>query len=160
MQNLYLTCGEHFTPAFLHIFVKFIEKEPSTKFYGILIIFKKVMKFRSWAEFDVSDVIPTNIHNMRFSAVYNILRQELLWFKSPENAFFVFFLVLFLCLHSWYMLESLIYDGQKWQAVRRFTSITQLEKLLTKYHIFHRLIQKLRGSEQKYGLRTLVLGIT
>ena len=41
MQNLYLTCSEHFTLAFLHIFVKFMEKEPSTKFYGILIIFQK-----------------------------------------------------------------------------------------------------------------------
>ena len=106
MQNLYLTCGEHFTPAFLHIFVKFIEKEPSTKFYGILIIFKKVMKFRSWAEFDVSDVIPTNIHNMRFSAVYNILRQELLWFKSPENAFFVF------CFGSFFVFTFVVYVGK------------------------------------------------
>ena len=58
------------------------------------------------------------------------------------------------------MLENLIYDEQKCQVVRRFTVVTQLEKLESKYHIFHSLIQKLRGSEQKYDLRTLALGIT
>ena len=73
------------------------------------------MKFRSLAEFDVSDVIPTNVHNMRFSAVYNILRQELIWFRSSENTFFCFSWFFFcVCpLDSWYMLENLIYDEQK-----------------------------------------------
>ena len=143
-------------------FFKFTEKETFTKFCGVLIMFQEVMKFRSWVELDVSDVIPTNVHNMHFSAVSNILRQELIWFRSSENTFFCFSWFFFcVCpLHSWYMLENLIYDEQKWQVVRRFTAVTQLEKLMTKYHIFHSLIQKLRGSEQKYGLRTLVLGIT
>ena len=90
------------------------------------------------------------------------MRQELIWFRSSENTFFscswFFFCV---CpLRSWYILENLIYDEQKWRIVRRFIAVTQLEKLLTKYHIFHFLIQKLRGSKQKYGLRTLALGIT
>ena len=73
------------------------------------------MKFRSLAEFDVSDVIPTNVHNMRFSAVYNILRQELIWFRSSENTFFCFCWFFFcVCpLHTWYMFENLIYDEQK-----------------------------------------------
>ena len=67
------------------------------------------MKFRSLAEFDVSDVIPTNVHNMRFSAVYNILRQELIWFRSSENTFFCFSFFFFcVCpLDSWYMLEAI-----------------------------------------------------
>ena len=69
MQDLYLTWGDHFTPAFWHILVKFMEEEPSTKFYGVLITFQKVMKFRSWVELDISDVIRMNVHNMRFSAV-------------------------------------------------------------------------------------------
>ena len=105
-----------------------MEKEPSTKFYGIL-------KFWSWA---VSDIIPTNVHNMLFSAVYTILRQELIWFRSPENTFFCFswffFCVCF--LHSWYMLGNLIYDEQKSQVVRRFTAVTQLEKTPDKISYF------------------------
>ena len=98
MQDLYLTWAEHFTPAFLDIFVKFMEKEPSTKFYGVLITFQKGMKFQSWVELDVSDAIPTNAHNMRFSAVYNVLRQDLIWFRSSENTFFSCSWIFFLCL--------------------------------------------------------------
>ena len=162
MQKLYLTWGGHFTSAFLHIFVKFMEKELSAKFYGVLIIFQKLMKFRSWVELEFSDVIPANVHNMRFSAAYNALGQELVSFRSSENTYFCCsWLLLCVCpVRSWYMLENLIYDEQKWQVVKRFTTVTQLEKLLTKYHIFHSLTQKIRGSEQKYGLRTLLLGIT
>ena len=66
MQNLYRTWGQHFAPAFLHIFVEFMEKQPSTKFYGVLIIFQEVMKFQSWVELEVNDVIPTNVHNIGF----------------------------------------------------------------------------------------------
>ena len=98
IQNLYRTWGQHFAPAFLYIFVKFTEKETSTKFCGVLIMFQEVMKLRSWIELDVSDGIPTNVHNMCFSAVSNILRQERIWFRSSENTFFLFFLVLFSCL--------------------------------------------------------------
>ena len=83
---------------FCIFFFKLTEKETSTKFCGVLMMFQEVMKFRSWVELDVSDVIPTNVHNMRFSAVSNILRQEIIWFRSSENTFFWFFLVLFLCL--------------------------------------------------------------
>ena len=89
MQNLCLTWGKHFTPDFLHVFVKFMERKASTKFYGVLIIFQKVMKFRSWVQLHVSDFIPTNVHNMHFSAVYIVLREELIWFRSSENTFFV-----------------------------------------------------------------------
>ena len=38
--------GQKFTPVFLHIFVKFIKIEPSTKFYDVLNIYLKVMKLR------------------------------------------------------------------------------------------------------------------
>ena len=160
MQNLYLTWGEHFTPAFLHVFVTFMEKEPSTKFYGALIIFQEATKFQSWRGLDVSDVIPTNVDNMGFSAVCNVLRQERIWFMSSEKTFSCDFFLCLCPLRSWYMLQNLIYTEQKCQVVRWFTVVTQLEKLQTKYHVLHSLIQKRRGSEQKYGLRTLVLGIT
>ena len=84
------------------------------------------------------------------------------WDKSlfglgVQKILFFCFSWFFFCvcpLHSWYMLENLIYDEQKWQVVRRFTAVTKLEKLLTKYHIFHSLIQEFRGSKQKYDLST------
>ena len=98
MQKLYLTWGGHFTSVFLHIFVNFKEKEPSAKFYGVLIIFQKLMKFRSWVELEFSDVIPTNVHNMRFSAAYNALGQELVSFRSSENTYFCRSWFLLLCL--------------------------------------------------------------
>ena len=63
-------------------------------------------------------------------------------------------------LHFLYILETLIYNDQKYQVGRRFTAVTQLEALLAKYHIFNSVIQKLNGSKQKYFLRTLILGIT
>ena len=70
------------------------------------------MKFRSLAEFDVSDVIPTNVHNMRFSAVYNILRQELFGLGVQKKLFV--FLGVFLCLSFTF----LVYVGKfnLWQA--------------------------------------------
>ena len=34
------TLGQNFTPVFFHIFVDSIEKEPSTKFLGVLFIFR------------------------------------------------------------------------------------------------------------------------
>ena len=110
MQNLYLTWGKHFTPDFLHVFVKFMERKASAKFYGVLIIFQKVMKFRSWVQLHVSDFIPTNVHNMHFSAVYNVSREELIWFRSSENTFFCCSWFFFCVCHlrSWYMLENLI----------------------------------------------------
>ena len=50
-----------------------MEKEPSIKFYGVLIISQEVIKSRSLEGLDVSDVIATNVHNMRFSAVHSVL---------------------------------------------------------------------------------------
>ena len=36
---------KHFTPVFLHIFVKFMEKELSTKFYGVFNHFLQTCEF-------------------------------------------------------------------------------------------------------------------
>ena len=108
MQKLNLTWGGHFTSVFLHIFVKFMEKEPSAKFYGVLIIFQKLMKFRSWVELEFSDVIPANAHNMRFSATYNALGQELVSFRSSENTYFCCSWFLLLCLSCTF----LVYVGK------------------------------------------------
>ena len=79
-----------------------MEKEPSTRFHGVLIIFQEVMKLRSLEGLNVSDVMPANVHNMRFSAVHNVLEQELIWFGSLEKSL-MFFLVpfLFLCHLRW-----------------------------------------------------------
>ena len=51
----------NFTCFFFHICVTVMEKEPSTTFCDILIIFHKVMKFKTF-EFDESDIIPANLH--------------------------------------------------------------------------------------------------
>ena len=76
----------------------------STKFCDALIIFQEVTKLRSLERLDVSDVIPANVHNMRFLAVHNVLQQELIWFGSLEKRL-LFFLVpfLFLCHLRWKM---------------------------------------------------------
>ena len=116
------------------------------------------MKLRSLEQLNVSDVIPANFHNMRFAAVHDIFATKvyLVWEFRKR---FIAFLGSFFVFVS-FTLETVTYDQQKCQVVRRFTAVTQLERLLAKHHNFNSLIQKLRGSEQKYGLRTLVLGIT
>ena len=66
-------------PFLGHIFVKFIEKEPSTKFCVVLISFKEVMKLQSF-EFDASDVIPANALNILptfFHIFVNFMENEL-----------------------------------------------------------------------------------
>ena len=72
----------------MHIFVKFMKNERSTKFYSI---FQEVMKLRSLEGFDVSGVILGNAHIMSFSVVYNVLEQELIWFGNLENTLRFFF---------------------------------------------------------------------
>ena len=49
--------SQNLTPVFLHIFDKFLEKEP-TKFYDILNIFLEIMNLQSLERLDVRDVIP------------------------------------------------------------------------------------------------------
>ena len=93
-----------------------MEKEPSTKFYGVLIIFQEVMKLRTVEGIDVSDVIPANVHNMCFSAVHNIFGRKtyLVW---EFRKMFTVFLGSFYVFVS-FTLETVIYDEQKWQVVR------------------------------------------
>ena len=70
-------CGQNFTPVF-YIFVDFIEKEPSTKICGVLIIFHEVIQS---FEFDVSDVISVNLHNFTPTFLHifvNFMDRELL----------------------------------------------------------------------------------
>ena len=55
--------GQNLTHVFLACFWKVYGEEPSTKFWRVLTIFHEVMKVRSF-EFDVSDVIPTNVYNI------------------------------------------------------------------------------------------------
>ena len=90
---------------FLHIFIEFIENEPSTKFMGFWS-FLRSYKVRSLEGLDVSDVIPANVHNMHFSAdvhnmhfstVHDVLEQELVWFGRFEQNL-LFFLAPFLLL--------------------------------------------------------------
>ena len=52
-----------FNPFFFNISVDFPEKESATKFSGVLILFHEISTFQSF-EFDVSDVIPTKVHNI------------------------------------------------------------------------------------------------
>ena len=115
------------------------------------------MKLRSIEGLDVSDVISVNVHKMRFSVVYNVFETKTYFVWEFRKKFTVFLGSFFFVSFA---LETVIYDEQKCQVVRRFTAVTELERLLAKYHIFNSLIQKLRGSEQKYGLRKLVPGIT
>ena len=136
-----------------------MEKGPSTKFCGILIIFQQVMKLLCLERLNVSDVLPANVHNMHYSVVHNVLEQKLIWFGSLEKGL-LFFLVPFVFLCHLHWVGTLVYDEQKFQVVRQFTVVTKLERLLAKYNIFNSLILKLKGSEHKYGLRTLVLGTT
>ena len=97
-----MTWGDHFTPAFWHILVKFMEEEPSTKFYGVLITFQKVMKFRSWVELDISDVIRMNVHNMRFQlfkmywdkSLFGLGVQKILFLVVLGSFFVLFFMFL------------------------------------------------------------------
>ena len=75
-----------------------MEKESSIKLYDVLIILQEVMKLRSLEGLNVSDAIPTNVHNMRFSAVHNVLEQELIWFGNLEKSLLFFWVpFLFLC---------------------------------------------------------------
>ena len=86
---------QNFSPAFfLHIVVKFIEKELYNVF---LISFRhKVTKFK---KIKLTDVTPTNVHNMRCEAVHGVLEQELICFESIENTFVFLtsFFFLFFC---------------------------------------------------------------
>ena len=55
--------GQDFTSVFCIFFVNFIEKELSTKYCGVLIIFHEVMKLQTF-ELDATDVMPANLHNL------------------------------------------------------------------------------------------------
>ena len=55
--------SKSFTPAFLDMFVEFLEKESSTRHCEILVIFYEVMKLASF-EFEVGDFVPANVHNI------------------------------------------------------------------------------------------------
>ena len=83
-------------------------KEPSAKFYRVLIIFLEVLKVRSLEGLDVSDLILENVHNMRYSPVHNILEQELIWIWDLRQ-YSSFFLVpfLFLCPLRFLYIEKL-----------------------------------------------------
>ena len=65
-----------------------MDKEPRTKFSGVLIRFHEVIKFQSF-EFSVSDVIPvavTNIPHLVFFAFFLLV----LWRKSLLESVIVF----------------------------------------------------------------------
>ena len=47
----------------VRISINFVEKRPSKNFCGIFIIFHNVMKWQIF-QFEVSDAIPANIHNI------------------------------------------------------------------------------------------------
>ena len=49
--------------------VYFMEKEPCTKFFGVLIRFNKVIQLLGF-EFSVSDVLPANVQNMSRPAFF------------------------------------------------------------------------------------------
>ena len=55
--------GVKYLPFFLNTFVKFMEKEPSKKFWGLLFLFHEIRKLEN-VEFNVNDVIPANVHNI------------------------------------------------------------------------------------------------
>ena len=78
----------------------------------------------------------------------------MIWKFSKKFTVFLGFFFVFLS----FTLETVIYDEQKCQVVRLCTAVTLTTgTLLAKYPFFNSLIQKLRESEQKCGLRTLVL---
>ena len=49
-----------------------MEKEPCTKFLGVLISFHEIMKLQS-SESDVSDIVPANIQNISFLVFFAYL---------------------------------------------------------------------------------------
>ena len=57
-------------PCFYDIFINFMEKEPYTKFCGVLINFNEVMKLQS-VDFGVSDIIPANVQNISPQAFFS-----------------------------------------------------------------------------------------
>ena len=57
-----------------HIFVDFMDKEPCTKFCGVLIRFREVVKLQSF-EFNVSDVIPV-VTPVFFKILFLVYREK------------------------------------------------------------------------------------
>ena len=47
-----------------------MEKEPCTKFCGVLVRFHELIKLQSF-EFSVSDIIPTNVQNISLLVVFS-----------------------------------------------------------------------------------------
>ena len=90
-----------------------MEKEPSTKFYGVFVVFKEVMKYWRLEGLNVGDIILRNFHNIHCWTLHDILEQEFSWFMSLENIVFVIFIMLLFCLcvlEVFCMFEALIYD--------------------------------------------------
>ena len=111
-SSLYLikgchTGGQNFTHVFMPYFVTFTEKEPCTKFCGVLISFHEVMKLLSF-KFEASDVKTANGHaqhancglNVTFwiswSLIFCFMMKKyhfelklLLWPRVPFNPFIV-----------------------------------------------------------------------
>ena len=54
---------------FWQIFVKFMEKESSTKYYGVLTISHEAMTLHSF-EFNVNDIITVNVNNTTPHALF------------------------------------------------------------------------------------------
>ena len=80
--------GLNFTPVLLHIYINFMEKEPSTKFHGVLVIFSRSCEVpklwiqRKWP-------YPTNVRNIStlnfWLIFFNFMKK-----KPPTECYGVF----------------------------------------------------------------------
>ena len=67
-----------------------MEKEPCTKFCGVLISFHKVMKLRRF-EFDVNDIIPVDVQNIPLLVFF----AHFSWFYGKIKFYSLEFLIIF-----------------------------------------------------------------
>ena len=78
------TWSQKTSPLFLwYILVNFMDQDPCTKLYGVLISFHEVRNFHSF-EFGVSDVIPPNVRKT-FASGFSCISFLILWRTSNNK---------------------------------------------------------------------------
>ena len=123
------TWGQKTSPLFLwYILVNFMDQDPCTKLYGVLISFHEVRNFHSF-EFGVSDVIPPNVRKT-FASGFSCISFLILWRTSNNK-------------HDWTSVKylHLLYHSRIHKQLQHvFLNILGILGMLDYYHQNDRII--------------------